>query len=576
MVKKYKITAMILAGCLCVSALFPETVLAGEDTFTEEAKEEVEISEAEAEAEEISETEELKEEVTEAPSSLEDEDPGKGRLNGDTPEEFYDGKMQTRAVSNVIHDSRFADYNKIQGIDVSKYNGDINWKKVKAAGIEFAFVRVGFRGYVSGGLGSDDSAATNMKNAAAAGVKVGAYIYSQAITVKEAEKEAEFILEKVKGYDITMPLVFDFEYYKGGRLQNANLSQRKQTDICLAFCKKIEAAGYTPLVYANKSMLTTGLYAEEISSKYPIWLAHYTNQTDYAGEYTYWQYTEKGNVDGITGNNGNVDMNYWYVKPESNTNKPAVPVVTGEAASFDSVKLTWKKVEKATGYRVFRYNPDTKKYERIKILTSGNTLSYTDTDRDADTTYRYKVRAYTKVDGKNVYGDKTSVIYVTTLNPVIGKITGTDVNVRTGPATTYARLTKVNTNDSVTILGSRGDWYKVSLKIGTTTKIGYITKQYVAIIDTPVLKGSAISTSTLKLSWAKVPDVNGYQIQRYNATKKSYVTIKTITKGTTVSYTNTGLSAGTTYKYRMRAYRIVNGNKIYSEYSAVKNVKTKK
>lgn len=543
MTSKYKATALILIFCLCVSALFPERAAA----------------------------QEIQGEIT----SIDDEDPGQGRLTGDVPEDFYgeDGKVRAMSVG-VTHDSRFVEYDKILGIDVSKYNGTIDWSKVKAAGVDFTFVRVGFRGYGSGGLGSDECAAYNMKNAAAAGVKVGAYIFSQAITTKEAIEEADYVLEKVKGYNITMPLVFDFEYYKGGRLDNANLSRRQQTDICLAFCDRIKAAGYTPAVYANKSMLSSDLYAEEISAKYQIWLAHYTSKTDYSGEYSYWQYTSTGSVNGIS---GNVDMDYWYVKPGTSTvlSKPGSTKLSGTATSSSTIKLSWSKVSDATGYILYYYDSSTKTYKRLTVIRDAQTTSYVDSGKKANTTYKYKIKTYKKKDGQTAYGTASSVISVTTPANQVGKTNGTNINVRTGPSTSKSKITVLGINKSVTVTGTSGEWYRVSLKVSGKTRTGYILKKYVTIIKKPSLTVSASSSSKIKLTWNKVSGASGYQIQRYNSSKKKYITIKTIKSGSTISYTNSGLKKNTTYKYRIRAYKVVRGRKIYSDYCSGKSVKTK-
>ncbi|MGN1166961.1 MAG: GH25 family lysozyme [Lachnospiraceae bacterium] len=550
MARKYKVTALILIMCMSILTVFPDQVMAQDG--------------------EISEVDELAEE----PLSIEEEDPGQGRLTGDVPEEFFGDSGEVRAMSvGVTHDSRFAEYDKILGIDVSKWNKTINWSKVKAAGVEFAFVRVGFRGYETGGLGSDEYAADNMKNAAAAGVKVGAYIFSQAITTKEAIEEADYVLQKVKGYDITMPLVFDFEYYSGGRLEKANLSRRKQTDICLAFCERIEAAGYTPLVYANKSMLSSDLYAEEISAKYPIWLAHYTSKTNYTGDYSYWQYSSSGSVNGIS---GNVDMNYWYAEPGTSTvlSKPGSTKLSGKATSYNTIKLSWNKVSDATGYRLYYYNSTTKSYSKLKDITSVQTTSYVDSGKKANTTYKYKIKAYKKKDGQTVFGTASSAVSVTTPMNQTGKTNGTNINVRKGPSTSKAKLTVLPINTGVTITGISGDWYRVSLKVNGKTCTGYILKKYVTIIKKPTLTVSAISGSKIKLTWNKISGASGYQIQRYNSSKNKYETIKTIKSGSTVSYTNSGLKGNTTYKYRIRSYKVVRGRNIYSYYCSGKSAKT--
>lgn len=543
-----------------------------------DAADAVKETEKESEPKEADLTEEIQEDF---------DDPGRGRLGGyDIPKEFYGNSMKMRAASSVRHDSRFNGYTIKQGIDVSKWNKSINWSSVKKAGIEFAFVRTSYRGTETGKLATDETAATNMKGAAAAGVKVGAYIFSQAITKAEAVQEADYLLQTVKGYNITMPLVFDFEYYAGGRLSKAKLNDRQRTDICLAFCDRIKAAGYTPLVYANYSMLSNDLYASEITAKYPVWLARYNSTASYGGAYDFWQYTSEGSVSGIS---GNVDMNYWYIKPGSNAvfgsgssnassqiAAPAAPVLSGKASSYDKVKLSWKKVSGASGYIVYRYDTSKKKYVKIKTISSASTVSYTDTGRSMGKTYQYKLKSYKSSGGQTVNSASSNAVSVKTDSTMTGKVNGSGVAVRSGPSTSKKKLKTVGRNTGITITGTSGSWYKISIKVGGKNKTGYIKKSYVTIIRKPTLKTSAASTSKIKLTWGKISGASGYVIQRYSSSKKKYVTVKTIKKGTTTSYTNSGLKKNTTYKYRIRSYKTVRGHKIYSYYCSGKSAKTNK
>ncbi len=208
-----------------------------------------------------------------------------------------------------IHNSRFDGKDIHNGIDVSKWQEDINWAAVKNAGIEFAFVRVAARGKADGEIMMDPKASANLKGAAKAGLKVGAYVYSQAITAPEAVEEANYVLSVVKNYDITLPIIIDYEYDTDGtgRLATAGLAPATKTAIVNAFGDTVKAAGYTPMVYANKNMLSKDMDAGAIN--YLVWLAQYANEATYTGDYTCWQYSSKGSVSGI---NGNVDMNYWY------------------------------------------------------------------------------------------------------------------------------------------------------------------------------------------------------------------------------------------------------------------------
>lgn len=270
------------------------------------------------------------------------EDPGAGRLSGNNiPEEFYDNHQNVDSnheisryglsrygsfdttnpyTGNIYsHHDTFENRTIVNGIDVSEWQGTIDWNKVKASGIDFAFIRVGYRGYGSAGTLNENTKDTyfdtNMKNAIAAGMRVGVYIFSQAITTDEAKEEALYILNHLNGYNVTMPLIMDYEYASGsstgGRLKTANLSKEAATEICRTFCETISAAGYTPMIYANKSMLENQLNASAISALYPIWLANYTTNTTYGGTFDYWQYSSTGKVNGIS---GNVDMNFYYAK----------------------------------------------------------------------------------------------------------------------------------------------------------------------------------------------------------------------------------------------------------------------
>lgn len=512
---------------------------------------------------------------------IEDVDPGSARLQGDIPEEFFGPMTMSRAVS-YKHDSRFSNYTIQKGVDVSKWQKNIDWKKAKADGVQFAFIRVAYRTTGKGELKTDEYAIKNLQGAAAAGIPVGVYIFSQATTTNEAVAEANYIVSKIKGYKITLPVVFDFEYYPGGRLEKKNLSRRAQTDICKAFCNKVKAYGYTPMVYANYSMLTHDLYASELSAQYQIWLARYASAANYSGAYNYWQYTSSGTVKGM---DGKIDMNYRYIPKTTPATVVSGTTVSGQASAFDTIKLTWNKVATASGYEIQRYSSSKKAYTTIATVTNGSTVSYTNGNLNSSTTYKYRVRAYRNVGSTKAYSPYSSVISVKTKGSVKGKVTAS-VNIRSGAGTSYKTLKKVKKNTSLTITGSNGSWYRVSVTVGGKKKTGYLMKKRVKLTSSsassstskpgkPTLSAKASRFDKIKLSWKKVSGASGYQIQRYSASKKKYVTIKTITKGSTVSYTNGSLNANTTYKYRVRAYKKVGSKKVYGSYSSVKSAKTK-
>ena len=196
----------------------------------------------------------------------------------------------------------------VPGIDVSYYQGNIDWKKVKASGIEFAMIRLGYRGYgQEGKLMEDKMAFENIEGALDAGLQVGIYFFSQAITVEEAVEEAEFVLERIESYDITMPVVFDWEYISE-EARTAKMDRRTLTDCYKAFCDKIAEAGYTPMAYFNTYQSRQLMYLHELE-EYPFWLALYSDRMTFPYRFEMWQYTDSGTVPGIE---GKVDINLFF------------------------------------------------------------------------------------------------------------------------------------------------------------------------------------------------------------------------------------------------------------------------
>lgn len=203
------------------------------------------------------------------------------------------------------------------GIDVSKHNGDIDWAKVKAAGIDFAMLRAANRGYGSEGrLLTDDLFAKNAKAANDNGIPIGAYIFSEAITVEEALEEAELILSLVEPYKITYPIVIDIEEISGDDGRNEALTPAELTDIVLAFCNRIKEAGYTPMIYCNLKGFIGMLEFERLEG-IEKWYAYYGNELYFPYDVSMWQYSSSGRVDGIT---GDVDLNISFKNYESTSN----------------------------------------------------------------------------------------------------------------------------------------------------------------------------------------------------------------------------------------------------------------
>ena len=197
------------------------------------------------------------------------------------------------------------------GVDVSSYQGNINWQAVRDDGATFAIIRVAGRGYgQAGGIYDDLLAQVNYEGAKRAGLKVGVYFFSQAITAEEAAEEARYILEKTKDWELDMPIVYDWERMDGDT-RTANADRRTVTDCMLAFCKEIEAAGKTPMIYFNPEHAESMFFIEEVT-RYKFWLAFYTDWMTFPYEVNMWQYTSTGKIGDVE---GTVDLNLYF--PES-------------------------------------------------------------------------------------------------------------------------------------------------------------------------------------------------------------------------------------------------------------------
>lgn len=195
------------------------------------------------------------------------------------------------------------------GIDVSYFQESIDWERVKASGIEFVMLRMGYRGYGGdGALVVDEKFHQYITEAQAAGLDTGIYFFSQAISQQEALEEAAFVYRECKEYELKYPVVFDTEKIKGEAARTDGLTPAELTDITKAFCSRIKQYGYEPMIYANAKWLTTKLELERLK-EYKVWYADYQREPLYPYDFTMWQYTEEGKVDGIE---GNVDLNIWF------------------------------------------------------------------------------------------------------------------------------------------------------------------------------------------------------------------------------------------------------------------------
>ena len=496
-----------------------------------------------------------------------------------------------------VHDDRFSGYQVQHGIDVSKWNGNsIDYDEVKKSGIDFVIVRVAYRGYgKDGNIVMDPYYANNIRKAKAAGLEVGAYIFSQAISEEEAVEEAKYLISAVKNFDLDIPLVMDYEFAgdsdNPGRLSAANLSKREMTDICNAFTKTVNDAGHESMIYANYIMLNNYLYKDEVSENAEIWLARYNYQADYDGEYSYWQYASNGIVNGIT---GRVDMNFRYVPNNSNS-----ILLQINKTGHKTVELEWNAVNGIDGYAIYREDGDGT-YNKVTSVGQ-NVTKYADNQCAPNTKYTYRIMTYEWNGSKYVYSDPVYVS-ATTMGYEPDKVENVHV---------------YNTTNNSIWLGWDSDWekyadgynvYRSETKGGEYAKIGTVAKGKVSYADYDIEHGKTYyyyikaysqvnediyegtasniyqytpnlmpsKTNNLRiykvtagsqwLGWNDATKTSGYVVYRKEGVKGTYEKVETVTGGKT-AWADYDLEHGKTYYYYVRAYNAVNGKYYYGAIS---------
>lgn len=487
-------------------------------------------------------------------------------------------------ADSLTHQNRFSGVSKVYGIDVSYYQGNIDWKKVKNSGVEFVIIRVGYRGYGSAGtLVEDPKFKTYLDGATKAGLKVGVYFYTQAITTAEAKAEAKFVLDRIKGYSLQMPVYYDIESvdYDTGRLDSAGLSKAQKTALCTAFCDTIIKSGYSAGVYANYTWLNYYIDGAGLGKKYPIWLAHYTSNTNYDQRMDMWQYSGSGTVSGIS---AYTDVNVWY----SGKLPLYVSDLISVANTSTSNKFAWNGAPDATGYEVYQGTSPSDPHKK-KIGDTKNTY-FTNSNKSTGTMYKYMVRAYSDASGKRVYGDYSDVFTTCTLPANISKISasarGTSVTIswdKVSKATDYIVEHYVN-----------GAWKQVGTTSSLSYKVNGITQNGVnkfrvkarrnysgvyynggytyvnaEVTDIPSAVTGVRSTSNTSTSntitWNASKKAEGYEIYQWIGTNDSYKLIGTTTS---TKFTNSKKSSGTMYRYMVRAFNNVYGQRIEGAYSS--------
>lgn len=186
------------------------------------------------------------------------------------------------------------------GADISKYQDYVDFVKLKKAGIDFVMLRAGARGYGNGQLVVDEYFADNLRRAADAGLEIGVYFFSQAITKEEAVEEANMVLEHIRDYEISYPVAFDMEYIENDASRIDNLSKSEKTEIAAAFLETVKNAGYKPMLYGDKEWLLKQIDLSKLTA-YDVWLSQQSDIPDYPYKFAMWQYTREASIDGIAG-----------------------------------------------------------------------------------------------------------------------------------------------------------------------------------------------------------------------------------------------------------------------------------
>lgn len=490
------------------------------------------------------------------------------------------------------HQDRFANMKIQHGIDVSYHNGNLDWSAIKSAGVDFAILRAAYRGYGDEGtLVKDSKFAEYIRGAQSYGIPVGAYIYSQAITTKEAVQEANYILNIVKNYSLDLPIVFDYEFSPSseGRTNLAwaegELNKTKMTDITLAFCNTIKNAGYDVMVYASKSFLNKNIDHEVIEDAgYDVWLAHYVNQpyinkehpekskefnyqgTDYTGDFKIWQYTSTGRIPGIEGKK--FDCNFMYsgdilssvrigdIPNQVYTGSEVVPSFTvtyGDNILVDgldyvatyqnnsSIGTATVNVLGAGTYegllnltKNFNIVPDTvRNVQPSNVKTDSAELSWSAVNGASG--YIIQIQKNGKWTNLGTYPSERASIK--------GLIPGSVNNIH------IAAYTNVN---GINYMGAYSDAVKIETAVGAVNP-----------------RVSAYANNFVTLTWDKQTAANGYEVFKYDASSKKYVLYKNITNPNTNACKVTGLASNKKYNFKVRAYQIDDSEKTYAPFGAV-------
>lgn len=370
-------------------------------------------------------------------------------LTGDAAIDPENADIMDETGTNVKAEELVSIENRSNGIDVSKWQGKIDWKKVKDSGIEFAFIRIGYRGE-NGILYKDDNADYNIQQAQKAGVLVGVYFFSTAISEAEAIEEAEWTLKAIEGYSISYPVVYDCEGYNLSNSRMHSLTAEERTGNAAAFLNKVSSAGYDAMFYGALSEIqnSNDWNMSKLESQYKVWVAQYPATTypekeapDYSGAFHAWQYTNKGLVNGVS---GNVDMVVCYFRKEKAAPKnPDATVETAKAPLTEEEKMYQSVNETVTAKEVTNLRiAATTKSDIVATLKNGETITRIGIGTNGWSKLKYNgqtvyaITSYLTTDLSFEATPQQDIVAGNTFTPKKDKVTAKEeVNLRSLPTT---------------------------------------------------------------------------------------------------------------------------------------------
>ena len=471
--------------------------------------------------------------------------------------------------SNYTQQDRMAGYTISHGLDLSYHNGEVDFAKLKSAGVEYVILRVGYRGYGDKGtIGKDKKFEEYYDDAVANGMKIGAYFYSQALNTTEAKAEANAALEKIAGRKMDLPVYYDYEFagVSDGRLDkawnNGTINKTKMTANAKAFCDTIKSAGYFPGIYASTYFFYDQLDYASLEGDYAIWDAHYATKTTYKGQFQIWQYSAKGIVKGT--DSTYVDSNFMYVE------------LMNERLSNSEFKVASIKSKAYTGSEI-KPSLDVKVGKKSLVKGEDYYVTFTNNIEIG--------KAYVTVTGINNYASYAPLKVSFKIVP--SKVLGIQFTGRTADSvslkwdehsdadryriqvldgTAYKTLKEL-TDTSYTV-NDLEPAESVTLRVCAIKKISgtdYVGK-YSDVAESAAkpakvkgLKNTTKNTDSIKLMWNKQPNASYYNVFELNSASGEYELIKKASKN---YFTAKGLKRNSKHTFKVQAVKVLSDSTV--------------